>query len=176
MKYIAAIVALATSALALPSGEVDKRSQCTFGTYRCTNPNTGIEICDVSGNWVLVGPCPNGTTCSYLPQNGFDLPFCTNSPPPTPTSTTDCEEPTTTLLTKRAAATNEPRAAEVEPRNGRPGLSPGEPCSTPGQYDCFGAYAIMVCDVTKIERFVGHCPERSHCEYLNGLPYCVANY
>lgn len=151
MKFLAAVLALAATALAFPS--VDKRGdeECKFGTYRCTTPPTGIEICNVTSQWQLVGPCPDGTECSYLPQNGFELPFCTNKPK---------------AQDKRAV---------LDDRNNRPGLSPGEPCPEPGRYDCFGAYAIQVCDVTNIMRFVGDCPERSHCEYLNGIPYCVAN-
>ncbi|KAL1843968.1 hypothetical protein VTJ49DRAFT_6372 [Mycothermus thermophilus] len=179
MKYITAALTLAAGALALPSGNASNPTECTFGTYRCTTPNTGIEICNVFNQWELVGDCPNGTSCSYLPQNGYDLPFCTNNPAPTTTATTttDCEEPTATAtpVPKRRDVSNAP-AAQVEARNGRPGISPGEPCPDPGRYDCFGGYAIMVCDTTKIMRFVGDCPERSHCEYMNGIPYCVANY
>jgi len=141
MKYIAAALVLAASAMAAPS---EKREGCTFGKYRCTSPNTGIEICNVSNQWELVGPCPDGTACQNLPQNGFDLPFCTNT-------------------------------AKVEARNGRPGQSPGEKCQTPGKYDCFGPYAIQVCDTQNTLQFVGNCPERSHCDYLNGIPYCVAS-
>ncbi|KAK5651845.1 hypothetical protein OQA88_11614 [Cercophora sp. LCS_1] len=116
---------------------------CTFGTYRCTTPNTGIEICNISNQWELVGPCPAGTECTNLPQNGFTLPFCT---------------------TKKTTVTK---------RNGRPGQSPGETCATPGKYDCFGPYAIQVCNVQGVLEFVGNCPAKSHCEYLGGLPFCV---
>ncbi|KAK4121978.1 hypothetical protein N657DRAFT_635424 [Parathielavia appendiculata] len=141
MKYIAAALVLAASAFAAPS---EKRTEtCTFGTYRCTTPNTGIEICNIQGKWELVGDCPKDTSCQNLPQNGFDLPFCT--------------------------------ANKVQARNGRPGQSPGESCSTPGKYDCFGAYAIQVCDTQNVLQLVGNCPDRSHCEYLNGIPFCVAS-
>lgn len=147
MKFAAAVIALAAGALAAPS---EKRAgePCTFGTYRCTTPNTGIEICNIQGKWELVGPCPDGTSCENLPQNGYTLPFCTNNKP------------------KR----------EVEARNGRPGQSPGEKCDTPGKYSCFGPYAIQVCDTQNVLQFVGDCPPRSHCDYLNGIPYCVASY
>ncbi|KAK4132714.1 hypothetical protein BT67DRAFT_450863 [Trichocladium antarcticum] len=159
MKYITATLALATLALAAPP-TTDKRTgtTCQFGTYRCTSPNTGIEICNVSGQWELVGPCPAGTACEDLAQNGFTLPFCAAQPPPTPTPT-----PTP------------PPAAQPEKRNGRPGQSPGERCQTPGRYDCFGPYAIQVCDTQNVLQFVGPCPERSHCGYLNGIPFCVAS-
>ena len=143
MKYIAAALVFAASALAAP-GPSEARNTCTFGKYRCTNPNTGIEICDIAGNWELVGPCPKGTACEDLPQNGFTLPFCTNT-------------------------------AKVQTRNGRPGQSPGEKCQTPGKYDCFGPYAIQVCDTQNVLQFVGNCPPRSHCDYLNGIPFCVAS-
>ncbi|KAK4225154.1 hypothetical protein QBC38DRAFT_421985 [Podospora fimiseda] len=150
MKFtITTILTLTSTVLAAPG--LETRTACTFGTYRCTNPNTGIEICDVTNNWQLVGACPNGTVCTNLPQNGYTLPFCTN-PPATPTPT--------------------PKAAK---RNGR-GPSPGEKCSTAGQYSCFGPYAIQVCDTQNVLQFVGDCPAKSHCEYLNGIPYCVANY
>ncbi|KAL2263209.1 hypothetical protein VTK26DRAFT_7783 [Humicola hyalothermophila] len=147
MKYIAAVAALAATALAAPPAEKRTKTEpetCKFGTYRCTTPNTGIEICNISNKWELVGPCPDGTSCEDLPQNGFTLPFCTNKP-------------------------------KVETRNGR-GPSPGETCQTPGKYECFGPYAIQVCDTQNVLQFVGKCPDRSHCEYLNGIPFCVANY
>ena len=144
MKFITAALVLAATALAAPS---EKRGdECKFGTYRCTTPNTGIEICNIASEWELVGPCPDGTACEDLPQNGFDLPFCTNE------------------------AKVEPK---VDKRNGRPGQSPGEPCQTPGKYDCFGPYAIQVCDTQNVLQFVGSCPERTNCQYLNGIPYCV---
>jgi hypothetical protein len=147
MKYITATLALAATALAAPQGTVKRTDEtCAFGTYRCTDPNTGIEICDIAGQWELVGPCPNGTSCENLAQNGFTLPFCTNTPAPA-----------------------------TEKRNGRPGQSPGEKCQTPGKYDCFGPYAIQVCDTQNVLQFVGNCPQRSHCDYLNGIPYCVAS-
>src|SRR3569833_149276 len=76
MKYIAAVLALAASAVAAPS---EKRTDsCTIGTYACTADNSGIQICNVQGVWELVGACPSGTACENLPQNGFELPFCTN--------------------------------------------------------------------------------------------------
>ncbi|GAB1319187.1 Carbohydrate-binding module family 19 domain-containing protein [Madurella fahalii] len=143
MKYATALLALAAGAIAHPS-EKRTGTECTFGTYRCTTPNSGIEICNIQGKWELVGPCPEGTSCEDLPQNGFTLPFCTKP--------------------------------KVEARNGRPGQSPGEPCSTPGKYQCFGPYAIQVCDTQNVLQFVGDCPNGSHCDYLNGIPYCVANY
>lgn len=148
MKYFTAVLALAATALAAPPATSKRTETCTFGTYRCTATNAGIEICDIQGNWQLVGPCPDGTSCENLPQNGFTLPFCTNNPTP----------------------------KTVEARNGRPGQSPGEKCQTPGKYDCFGPYAIQVCDTQNVLQFVGNCPEKSHCEYLNGIPFCVANY
>ncbi|KAK0643779.1 hypothetical protein B0T16DRAFT_430243 [Cercophora newfieldiana] len=142
MKYLA-IAALTTTALATP---LSPPVNCTFGTYRCTTPNTGIEICNVLNQWELVGPCPSGTECTNLPQNGFTLPFCTNKVAPA-----------------------------VHKRNGRPGQSPGEKCSTAGKYDCFGPYAIQVCDTQNVLQKVGDCPSGSHCDNLNGIPFCVAN-
>lgn len=138
----------ATTALAAPSNPRAPATTCQFGTYRCTiapSPNTGIEICNVLGQWELVGPCPAGTSCSDLPQNGFTLPFCT-------------------------AVTG-----AAEKRNGRPGQSPGERCDVAGKYQCFGPYAIQVCDTQNVLQFVGNCPERSHCDYLGGVPFCVAS-
>ncbi|EPE09364.1 hypothetical protein F503_07140 [Ophiostoma piceae UAMH 11346] len=84
MKYsIAAIAAFAAaSAVATPafSGSTKRGvEQCVFGTYACTTDGTGIQICDIAGQWELVGPCPDGTSCEDLPQNGSDLPFCTNT-------------------------------------------------------------------------------------------------
>ena len=79
--YIAAALALVAAALAAPTmSHADTSTPCTFGTYRCTTPNTGIEVCDIGGHFELVGDCPKGTDCQNLPQNGFTLPFCTNTP------------------------------------------------------------------------------------------------
>jgi hypothetical protein len=146
MKFTTAALFLVGSAFAAPSPDGTQAPACTFGTYECTTPNTGIQICDIAGNWELVGNCPNGTACQNIAQNGFDLPFCTNTP------------------TKK----------KVKARNGR-GPSPGDKCQTPGQYTCFGAHAIQVCDVSDILRLVGDCPANSHCSYINNIPYCVAN-
>ncbi|OAA58490.1 hypothetical protein SPI_06563 [Niveomyces insectorum RCEF 264] len=81
MKFTA--VTIAAFVAAASASAVSKRGveQCAFGTYACTADNTGIQICDINGVWELVGPCPSGTSCADLPQNGFDLPFCTNNPP-----------------------------------------------------------------------------------------------
>jgi hypothetical protein len=142
MKYFAAALLLATSAFAAPSVS-EKRTACQFGNYQCSNPNTGIEVCDITGNWVKVGDCPKGTACEDLPQNGYELPFCTNT-------------------------------AKVAARNGRV-PSPGEKCQTPGQYQCFGVYAIQVCNTQNVLEKVGDCPPKSNCQYLNGIPFCVAS-
>ncbi|KAL2151169.1 hypothetical protein VTH82DRAFT_6267 [Thermothelomyces myriococcoides] len=135
MKFITAAIALAASAIAAPSHPGDET--CKFGTYRCTTPNTGIEICDISGSWQLVGDCPEGTACN--PVDG--LPYCT-------------------VETKVHA---------------RHGPKPGDKCSTPGRYDCFGRRAIQVCDTQNTLQLVGYCPKKSHCDYLNGIPYCLDN-
>ncbi|KAL2193863.1 hypothetical protein P885DRAFT_44305 [Corynascus similis CBS 632.67] len=140
MKFTAAALALAASAIAAPS---QRDNTCKFGTYRCTTPNTGIEICNISSQWELVGPCPKGTSCNDLQNGNSTLPYCTNDPP------------------------------AVEARNGRPSQSPGEACQTAGRYDCFGPYAIQVCDAQNISQFVGNCPPKSHCAYINDIPYCV---
>jgi hypothetical protein len=79
MKFAAAVLALAGFAVAAPSTQAEKRDACTFGTYRCTTPNTGIEICDIYSTWQKVGDCAPGEHCANLPQNGFTLPFCTSN-------------------------------------------------------------------------------------------------
>jgi len=142
MKYTTALLTLAATTLAAPSPHPSTPAPCKFGTYRCTTPNTGIEICNVFNQWELVGPCPSGSSCHDLPQNGFTLPFCT---------------------------------AGVYKRNGRPGQGPGDKCDTAGKYQCLGPYAIQVCDTQNVLQKVGDCPSGSHCDYLNGIPYCVAN-
>lgn len=65
----------------MPSTESIKRDSCAFGTYECTTDGAGIQICGIGGFWELVGPCPSGTSCQDLPQNGYELPFCTTTPP-----------------------------------------------------------------------------------------------
>ncbi|KAK4143402.1 uncharacterized protein C8A04DRAFT_37413 [Dichotomopilus funicola] len=137
------VAALALAASAVAAPSEKRTDTCTFGTYACSSSNAGIQICNVSNQWEYVGDCPNNTVCKDLEQNGYTLPFCT-----------------------------EPEPA-VEKRNGRPGQSPGEKCQTPGKYDCFGPYAIQVCDTQNVLKYVGACPEKTHCEYLNGIPFCV---
>ncbi|CAK7229562.1 hypothetical protein SBRCBS47491_007289 [Sporothrix bragantina] len=153
MKYaVALIAAAATSVVAMPSlssaSKTTKRDQCTFGTYACLADGSGIQICDIEGNWELVGACPGGTICEYLPQNGYDLPFCTTAPTPTPTP-----------LKKEKA----------KKRDG----STYNWCPTPGQYTCDGWNAIQVCNTTNGLEKVGNCPNGSHCSYINNIPYCV---
>ena len=147
MKTLTFLSFTTTALVAALSPPVVPPADCKFGTYRCTTANTGIEICNVLNKWELVGPCPSGTACENLAQNGFTLPFCTSS-----------------------ATAKQPAVA---PRNGRPGQSPGEQCTEPGRYDCFGPYAVQVCNVQGVLAFVGSCPQKSHCEYLGGLPFCV---
>ncbi|KAK3900993.1 hypothetical protein C8A05DRAFT_16769 [Staphylotrichum tortipilum] len=147
MKPIVTTFALATSALAAPTMSQADNTPCTFGTYRCTTPNTGIEVCDIGGRFEMVGDCPKGTDCQNLPQNGFTLPFCTNQP-----------------------------TVKARDRNRRPpSPKPGDKCQTPGKYQCFGNNAIQVCDVLHILELVGNCPPTAHCAYINNIPYCVVN-
>ena len=81
MKHINALLFLAASVVAAPGGrdgDEDRNKACTFGTFQCTRDKTGIEICDISGRFTLVGDCPKGTACQEIQERGFDLPFCTN--------------------------------------------------------------------------------------------------
>ncbi|CAK7241762.1 MAG: hypothetical protein STHCBS139747_003232 [Sporothrix thermara] len=153
MKYTVALVAAAaTSVAAMPSFSAAnnnnnaKRGQCTFGTYACLADGSGIQICNIQGSWELVGPCPDGTSCEYLPQNGYELPFCTSNP-----------------NVKRS------------PDGGADASAYGsyEWCPTPGQYSCDGWSAIQVCNTTHGLEKVGDCPAGSHCGYLNNLPFCL---
>ncbi|CAK7205454.1 hypothetical protein SEUCBS139899_008227 [Sporothrix eucalyptigena] len=143
MKYAAILVAAAATTVAAMPSLSAKRGQCTFGTYECLSDNSGIQICDIEGNWELVGPCPSGTSCEYLPQNGFDLPFCTSNP-----------------STKKEKKRDDSSYGY-------------EWCSTPGQYTCDGWNAIQVCNTTNGLEKVGDCPNGSHCGYINNIPYCV---
>ena len=155
MKYFAAILLLAATAFAAPGEEYDDRDKsCKFGSYRCTKRNTGIEICDISSQFVLVGDCPKGTACQELPQNGFDLPFCTNK------------------VKKIRAPAFAPGGSEHKKKKGP---QPGDKCKTPGQYQCLGKRAIQVCDVEHVLQRVGGCPKTSHCDYINNIPYCVVS-
>lgn len=79
MKFLAVVAALAATALAAPS-ERQQRDSCTPGWYRCDANGKAIDVCDAESNWLVAGPCPDGTVCEYLPQNGFSLPFCVNPP------------------------------------------------------------------------------------------------
>ncbi len=144
MQYIvAAVLALAASAVAAPPQQ--KRESCAFGTYRCTGDISGIEVCAIDGSWELVGPCPTGTACENLPQNGFDLPFCTNSP--------------------ATAGYSAPAKRDYD----------GGYCTTPGRYYCLGTGSIQVCDTQNKLELVGDCPKNSHCSNINGIPFCIDN-
>ncbi|KKY31262.1 hypothetical protein UCDDA912_g08758 [Diaporthe ampelina] len=47
-------------------------------------------------------------------------------------------------------------------------------CPTPGTYSCSGDSAsIWVCNAQNQLIFNGACPEKTHCSYLNGIPFCV---
>lgn len=135
------------AALALAASAVAAPSERR--TEACTfgtyecSSSTGIQVCDIDNTWKYVGDCGAGEVCKDLDQNGYTLPFCTK-----PTEA-------------------------VEKRNGRPGQSPGEKCSTPGKYDCFGPYAIQVCNTQNVLELVGDCPQKTHCSYLYDIPFCV---
>lgn len=97
MQFLTIVAAFAASALAAPEA-------CAPGTYRCDADGTSIDVCDAQSNWLVAGPCPGDTVCEYLPQNGFDLPFCVNPttaekrnthPPCTPATYTCAHNPTT---------------------------------------------------------------------------------
>lgn len=146
MKYSAVLLAAAaTTVAAVPSFSAAnaKRDQCTFGTYACLADGSGIQICDIEGNWELVGPCPSGTSCEDLPQNDFDLPFCTSTP------------------------------SKAKAKRGDDGTTGYNWCATPGQYTCDGWNAIQVCNTTNGLEKVGDCPSGSHCGYINNIPFCV---
>ncbi len=156
MKYFTAILLLAATAFAAPGEEDDDSGKsCKFGTYQCTKDNTGIEICDIAGQFELVGDCPKGTACQELPQNGFDLPFCTNK------------------VKKIRAAAPAPDGHDGHDGQRKKGPQPGDKCTTPGQYQCLGRRAIQVCDIPHVLVKVGNCPKGSHCDYINNIPYCV---
>ncbi|KAH8880142.1 hypothetical protein GQ53DRAFT_704485 [Thozetella sp. PMI_491] len=73
MQVVAAILALAATALAVPTANT-----CTPATYACAkNPQTGCpgwEVCDVTSQWVYAGDCPPNTVCRFLAANGS--PYC----------------------------------------------------------------------------------------------------
>ncbi|KAI7778273.1 hypothetical protein LA080_002460 [Diaporthe eres] len=49
-------------------------------------------------------------------------------------------------------------------------------CPTPGTYTCGDNNAnIYVCNAQNQLIFNGACPEKTHCSYLNGIPFCVDN-
>lgn len=164
MQFIVAIVALATAAVAAPSGE---SWECTFGQYECSWKGDSIKQCDISGKWVVsspemalrfprdlpdanhdfflptgqtVGPCPDGTSCHDSAENG--LPYCF------------------------ADASKEKRGASTS-------------CAAPGTYSCTWDHkGINVCDSQNVLEFNGACPEGTHCQNLasaNNIPFCVTN-
>ncbi|CAK7236772.1 hypothetical protein SCUCBS95973_009724 [Sporothrix curviconia] len=148
MKYTATLIAAATAVAAMPSfssAANAKRDQCTFGTYACLADGSGVQICDIEGNWELVGACPGGTSCEYLPQNGYDLPFCTSNP----------------------------TANKAKAKRDGDAYGGYDWCPTPGQYTCDGWSAIQVCNTTNGLEKVGDCPAGSHCGYINNIPFCV---
>jgi hypothetical protein len=200
MKAFTTALLLASSALAAPT-DGKKPTACTFGTYQCTKPTTGIEICDIAGNLQLVGKCPDGTSCQELPVGTLSLPFCTNKGEDhdedknkdkdhdddkdkdkdkdhNKDDEEDCDEDDEDDKDKdhddgkdKDHDKDQDKDHDKDKNKNRP--KPGDKCRIPGKYQCFGKDAIQVCDVQNILRLVGGCPETSHCAYLNGTPYCV---
>lgn len=52
MQFIATILALAATAVAVPSSGSES-SGCTFGQYECSYDGDSIKQCDISGSWVV---------------------------------------------------------------------------------------------------------------------------
>ncbi|KUI53258.1 hypothetical protein VP1G_00629 [Cytospora mali] len=124
MQITATILAFAAAAMAAPY-------QCTFGQYVCSKDGLSILQCDINGQWVEIGPCPDGSKCSNI----GDIPYCQ------------------AVSTKRS-----------EPPY----------CAAPGTYSCTAdCEGINVCNAQNQLVFNGACPEKSHCGYLNGIPFCV---
>lgn len=124
MQITTTILAFAAAAMAAPY-------ECTFGQYVCSKDGLSISQCDISGHWVEIGPCPDGSKCSNI----GDIPYC----------------------------------QAVTQKRGSPPY-----CSTPGTYTCTGDYeGINVCNSQNQLVFNGACPEKTHCGYLNGIPFCV---
>lgn len=49
-------------------------------------------------------------------------------------------------------------------------------CANPGTYTCTGDLkGINVCNAQNQLVFNGACPDKTHCGYLNGIPFCVDN-
>jgi len=63
----------------------------------------------------------------------------------------------------------------IAARNGRDQQPPAGWCGVPGRYECLGATAIQVCGVDNKLVKVGDCPANSHCDFLNGIPFCLDN-
>ncbi|KAK5995083.1 hypothetical protein PT974_03476 [Cladobotryum mycophilum] len=76
MKFTAAIVALATVAVATPTSPP---LACKAGTYSCLPYGNGWQTCNTSGQWVFSGDCPPKTVCKFY--NPSQSPYCV--PPPT---------------------------------------------------------------------------------------------
>ncbi|KAJ0124796.1 hypothetical protein N8I77_005784 [Diaporthe amygdali] len=126
MQFTATILAFAAAVAAAPS-------QCTFGQYVCSKDGLSILQCDITGNLVTIGPCPDGSKCSNI----GDIPYCQAVP-----------------KTKRSAPY----------------------CATPGAYTCTpDLKGINVCNAQNQLVFNGACPDKTHCGYLNGIPFCVDN-
>ncbi|ROW06888.1 hypothetical protein VMCG_04030 [Cytospora schulzeri] len=65
MQIATTILAFAAAAMAAPY-------HCTFGQYVCSKDGLSISQCDISGQWVEIGPCPDGSRCSNI----GDIPYC----------------------------------------------------------------------------------------------------
>ncbi|KAH8778586.1 hypothetical protein F5883DRAFT_639084 [Diaporthe sp. PMI_573] len=130
MQFFTTILAFATAAMAVPA-----HSQCTFGQYVCSTDGLSIKQCDIFGNLVTIGPCPDGSKCSNIGT----IPYC-----------------------------------QAVPKTKRAGAPPA--CSTPGTYSCTADNkGINVCNSQNQLVFNGACPDKTHCGYLNGIPFCVDN-
>ena len=77
MKYAITALSLTVAATGA-SVVVQRQTNCTQGTYRCTPTGpSGIEVCGADGRFVLTGSCPSGTTCQTVSQpGGASFPAC----------------------------------------------------------------------------------------------------
>lgn len=121
--FFLTIAASVTGAPSTSAGSLVQRQACNAGTYQCDPSGVAIDVCTSEGTWVLAGSCPDNNVCEYLPQNGFQLPYCVNA--------------TDAASTKRAAPPCQPGTYQCA-KNPTTGASGIKVCNVQFKYEYIG--------------------------------------
>ncbi|ROW08636.1 hypothetical protein VPNG_06170 [Cytospora leucostoma] len=140
---------IATTILAFAAAATAAPYQCVFGQYVCSKDGLSILQCDISGHWVH----PPRTRYIWLTYvSNQEIGPCPDG-------------------SKCSNIGDIPYCQAVSKKRDEPPY-----CSNPGTYSCTGDHkGIDVCNAQNQLVFNGACPDKTHCGYLNGIPFCVDN-